>query len=56
MKVLIERALYSVIEVEVKDWNEAQQVVEKASRGEMDEEFDHHTNDNSNYTLVDCYD
>ncbi len=52
MKVLIERALYSVIVVEVKDWFEAEKVLHQAKNGVLDSEFDKNTNDNSNYELV----
>jgi hypothetical protein len=55
MKVLIERALYSVIVVEVESEDDINGVFARAERGEFDEEFDHHTNDNSNYQLVEVY-
>jgi hypothetical protein len=55
MKVLIERALYSVIEIEVKSEADINGVFARAEQGEFDEEFDHHTNDNSNYSLVEVY-
>ena len=52
MKVLIERALYSVIEVEIESEADISDVFTRAELGEFDEEFDQNTNDNSNYTLV----
>ena len=55
MKVLIERVLYSVIEIEVKSEDEINALMVRAERGEFDEEFDHHTNDNSGYSLGEVY-
>lgn len=53
MKLLIERALYSVIEVDIKDESEINAIIQSAERGEYDEAFDEMgSNENSGYTFV----
>jgi len=53
MKLLIERALYSVIEVDIKDESEINAIIQSAERGEYDEAFDEMgSNENSGYSFV----